>query len=122
MTQKEIYDYIEALVDDAVEEAQRYGMSDDIEEYVSRTIDESIDSSEYTIYYHKAHQLCQTIDTSAGQAWLEDLDFKTSSYDEFASQLAYATLREEAYALLPEHKLYNELLELEQAAETLDLA
>lgn len=63
---------------------------------------ESVDGSEWVIYYYKAHQVCQNCNTDLGAQWLEDCDIKGESYDDYATKLAYGELYCRASAALTE--------------------
>lgn len=53
---------------------------------------ESVDGSEWVIYYYKAHQVCQNCNTDQGAQWLEDCGLTGESYDDYATKLAYGEL------------------------------
>lgn len=55
---------------------------------------ESADSSEYAIYIHKAHELCQSCDISQGEEFAQDcFGDKFKTYDELACLIAYGEIR-----------------------------
>jgi hypothetical protein len=53
---------------------------------------ESVDGSEWVIYYYKAHQVCQNCKTDQGADWMEQCGIKGDSYDDYATKLAYGEL------------------------------
>lgn len=75
---------------------------------------ESCDSHAWTIYYGAAIQLCSIVDTTDGEAWLEDCGGIAQPGDTFgniACRIAFATLLCEA-----QDKLEVLIREREQAA------
>lgn len=65
---------------------------------------ESADSTEYVIYYSKAHTLCQNCDTSQGKEFVADCWADTPmTYDEMACRIAYgeidARIRNKVYQI-----------------------
>lgn len=63
---------------------------------------ESVDGSEWVIYYYKAHQVCQNCNTDQGAQWLEDCGLSGESYDDYATKLAYGELYSRASQMLTE--------------------
>ena len=63
---------------------------------------ESVDGSEWVIYYYKAHQVCQNCNTDQGAQWLEDCGLTGESYDDYATKLAYGELYCRASQMLTE--------------------
>lgn len=54
---------------------------------------EYADGSEWVIYYHKAHELCQNCDTENGEQFYEDCGpWDDITYDRIASIIAYGEL------------------------------
>ena len=54
---------------------------------------EAADSSEYVIYYSKAHQICQNCDITHGENFMEECyDNKFKSYDDTAVTIAFGEL------------------------------
>ena len=54
---------------------------------------ESADSSEYAIYYAKAHMLCQNCDTTQGEDFIADCYSDCPmTYDEMACRIAYGEI------------------------------
>ena len=54
---------------------------------------ESADSSEYVIYYAKAHELCRHCDTQHGEQFVADCwDNSPMSYDDMACRIAYGEI------------------------------
>ena len=54
---------------------------------------EHADGSEWVIYYHKAHQICQNCKTENGEAFLEDVGSpEPITYDSLAVTIAYGEL------------------------------
>jgi hypothetical protein len=53
---------------------------------------ESVDGSEWVIYYYKAHQVCQNCNTDQGADWMEQCGIKGDSYNDYATKLAYGEL------------------------------
>jgi len=54
---------------------------------------ESADSSEYVIYYHKAHELCQNCDIAQGEEFVaECFPNEVMTYDEIACRIAYGEI------------------------------
>lgn len=52
------------------------------------------DESEWAIYYHKAHELCQNCDTDNGDAFFEDCGpWENLTYDTIATIIAYGEIR-----------------------------
>lgn len=62
--------------DDAVDLAQEY-----------------VDGSEWAIYYHKAHELCQNCNTDNGEQFYDCGPWENLTYDGIASIIAYGELR-----------------------------
>ena len=55
---------------------------------------EAADGSEWAIYYHKAHELCQNCNTDNGQLYFEDCGpWEDVTYDRIACIIAYGELR-----------------------------
>ena len=55
---------------------------------------EYADGSEWAIYYHKAHELCQNCNTDNGEQFYEDCGpWEDLTYDGIASIIAYGELR-----------------------------
>ena len=68
---------------------------------------ESADSSEYVIYYAKAHELCRGCDTTQGEDFLADCYGDVPmTYDEMACRIAYgeidARIRAAVYEIFAE--------------------
>ena len=54
---------------------------------------ESADSSEYAIYYHKAHELCQNCDTTQGEDFVAECwPSEAMTYDEMACRIAHGEI------------------------------
>ena len=54
---------------------------------------ESADGSEWAIYYHKAHELCQNCNTDNGEQFYEDCGpWEDLTYNGIASIIAYGEL------------------------------
>lgn len=54
---------------------------------------EHADGSEWAIYYHKAHELCQNCDTNNGEQFYEDCGpWEDLTYNGIASIIAYGEL------------------------------
>ena len=54
---------------------------------------ESADGSEWAIYYHKAHELCQNCNTDNGEQFYEDCGpWDDITYDKIATIIAYGEL------------------------------
>lgn len=54
---------------------------------------ESADGSEYVIYYHKAHELCQNCNTDQGNDFVSECwANEPMTYDEMASRIAYGEI------------------------------
>jgi len=52
------------------------------------------DGSEWVIYYHKAHELCQNCNTDNGEQFYEDCGpWENPTYNNIASTIAYGELR-----------------------------
>jgi len=55
---------------------------------------EYADGSEYTIYYHKAHELCQNCNVDQGEDFVADCWGDTPmTYDEIACRIAYGEIQ-----------------------------
>jgi hypothetical protein len=70
---------------------------------------ESADSSEYVIYYAKAHELCRGCDTTQGEEFVADCFSGASmTYDEMACRIAYgeidARIRAAVYQIFAERE------------------
>lgn len=71
----------------------------DSEDEAREYLHESCDAHEWTIYYGAAIHLCSIVDTSDGEAWLEDCGGIAQPGDSFgniACRIAFATLLCEA--------------------------
>lgn len=54
---------------------------------------EAADSSEYAIYIHKAHELCQNCDITQGEEFVaEFFSDEAMTYDEMACRIAYGEI------------------------------
>ena len=70
---------------------------------------ESADSSEYVIYYAKAHELCRGCDTTQGEEFVADCYSDVPmTYDEMACRIAYgeidARIRTAVYEIFAERE------------------
>lgn len=71
---------------------------------------ERADSSEWVIYYSKAHELCQNCNTDNGEAFIEDVGGSFEilpqpvTYDSLASGIAYGELHSRICQALDELK------------------
>jgi len=55
---------------------------------------EYADGSEWAIYYHKAHELCQNCNTDNGEQFYDDCGpWEDVTYDKIATIIAYGELR-----------------------------
>jgi len=75
--------------------------SDEASDYIH----ESVDGHENVIYYRQAHDLCQALEGDEERwalEWLEDVGCKPASYDDWATQIAYAALYTATADLLDE--------------------
>ena len=72
---------------------------------------ESADSSEYVIYYAKAHELCHGCDTTQGEDFVADgFSDVPMTYDEMACRIAYGEI--DARIRTAVHNLFASLEEV----------
>lgn len=55
-----------------------------------------VDGHECVIYTYKAAILCNECNRDNGEAQLDEIDFKATSFDDYVTKLAYAILLDEA--------------------------
>jgi hypothetical protein len=71
-------------------------ISEEIKQYGGDAYDlahQHADGSQYVIYYHHAHSICQNCNTEVGEACLEDVGVgKNPTYDSLAVIIAYYEL------------------------------
>ena len=68
---------------------------------------EYADGSEYVIYYAKAHELCQNCNINEGTDFVEECYGDTFlSYDDLATQIAYAEIDSRIRAFV--HEIFEE--------------
>jgi arginine/ornithine N-succinyltransferase beta subunit len=80
----------QSYAEDIFAEMKQYQMDEDDAREI---IWEWVDSSEYVIYYHKAHEICQNCDVSEGEAFAEDVGMPENvTYDSLAVQIAFGEL------------------------------
>ena len=79
--------YAQDIFDDFTRD---YGQTEDD---ARDTIWENVDGSEYVIYYHKAHQICQNCNTDEGEAFAEEMGPPSPlTYNDMAVQIAFGEL------------------------------
>ena len=89
MNDYKLNELAEQIADEALTLITEEGKADyEAEDFIC----ESVDGSEWVIYYYKAHMLCQNCNTDQGAQWMDDCGIKGDSYDDYATKLAYGEL------------------------------
>jgi hypothetical protein len=86
MNDYQLDQYCESIAQDIVRDARDLDQAMD-------WASESADSSEYVVYYHKAHELCQNCNTDQGEDFVAECwAGETMTYDEMACRIAYGEI------------------------------
>lgn len=86
MNDYQLDEYCRSIAEDIVRDAKS-------EEQALDWASESADGSEYVIYYHKAHELCQNCNTDQGEDFVAECWADTPmTYDEIACRIAYGEI------------------------------
>jgi hypothetical protein len=92
--EQELWNYVDQLVEGIRED---YNMSDfdvDLDDFdIEDVIHQTVEGCEYVIYYNRAHSICLNCDIQRGESLVEEMGIKPSSYNDYASWVAYAELR-----------------------------
>jgi hypothetical protein len=101
-------EYCRSIAEDIVRDA-------DSEEQAMDWACEAADSTEWAIYYHKAHELCQNCNTESGEDFVSEFWADgPMTYDEMACRIAYGEIdtrvRLFVYDLWQEKEDYAEIL------------
>ena len=100
MNDYQLEQYCQSIAEDIFRDARD-------EEQAMDWASESADSSEYVIYYHKAHELCRECNTEQGEDFVADCwGGEPMSYDEMACHIAYGEIYSRILAAL--WKMYEE--------------
>ena len=86
MNDYQLDEYCRSVAEDIVRDARDLDQAMD-------WASESADGSEYVIYYHKAHELCQNCSTDQGEDFVAECWADTPmTYDEIACRIAYGEI------------------------------
>ena len=100
-----LQDIAQEILEDLISEELEW--ADNASDYIHETCD----SHEAVIYYHRAHSLCQDLDSDEERwalEWLEDMGSQPDSYDKWAVMIAYAALYTATTDLLEEWRNDND--------------
>lgn len=89
MNDYKLDEYCQSIAEDIFNDMLKY---DKDEDWARDQVMEQADGTEYTIYYYKAHELCQNCNIENGEAWAEDCGMTPKTYDEWATTLAYGEI------------------------------
>ncbi len=85
--EQELWNYVDQLVEVIKTEY-------DLDEFdVEDVIHQTVEGCEHVIYYNKSHSICLNCDIQRGESLIEEMGVKPSSYNDYASWVAYAELR-----------------------------
>lgn len=83
----DLHDFIENYASDSHDVFNEFDLQDSIWEYA--------DSTQWVIYYHKAHWICQNLDISEAESEFEELggSQEGDTYDSIACKIAFSKVR-----------------------------
>lgn len=86
MNDNQLNEYCRSIAEDIVRDANS-------EDQALDWASEAADSSEYAIYIHKAHELCQNCNITQGEDFVaESFPHQAMTYDEIACLIAYGEI------------------------------
>jgi len=88
MSDYKLTKYCDSIAEEIAEDAPNF-------EIAMEQAHESADGSEYVIYYHKAHEVCQNCNIQQGEEFFFECYYSekhSKSYDEIASIIAYGEI------------------------------
>ena len=92
MNRYEIAQYVDSIAQDIMQEREHWD-ADDLHDIAH----EHADSSQYVIFYAKAHEFVQALDgaeRNEAESHIVDCEMHPESYDDFAVQITYWALYE----------------------------
>jgi hypothetical protein len=79
----------QSIARDIIYDMKEYNKDED---WARDRVHEEVDMHQWVIYHYKAHELCQNCNTDNGEDWASDCDVKPTSYDQWATTLAYGEM------------------------------